>query len=230
MEFAIVRFPGSNCDRDCEHVVTRVLGERARFVWHQDRDLGDADCVIVPGGFSYGDYLRAGAVAKLSPVMESVAGFAAGGGPVIGICNGFQILLECGLLPGAMQRNRSLEFVCKQVNLRVATGRTAFTRGLDVGAVLRIPIAHAEGNYTLHDGQLEELRGRDQIVFEYCAPDGEVTELANPNGSVGNIAGVCNERGNVLGMMPHPERAAEAALGSTDGLALFRSAVDAVAG
>ncbi len=230
MEFAIVRFPGSNCDRDCEHVVTRVLGEQARFVWHRDRDLGGVDCVIVPGGFSYGDYLRAGAVAKLSPVMESVAEFAAAGGPVLGICNGFQILLECGLLPGAMQRNRSLEFICKHVDLRVATERTAFTKGLSQGEVLRIPIAHAEGNYTLHDGQLEGLRERDQIVFEYCTAEGEVTALANPNGSAGNIAGVCNEAGNVLGMMPHPERASEAALGSTDGLALFRSAVDAVAG
>lgn len=228
MEFAIVRFPGSNCDRDCEHVVTRVLGARARFVWHQDRDLGGADAVIVPGGFSYGDYLRAGAVAKLSPVMEAVAEFAGRGGPVIGICNGFQILLECGLLPGAMQRNSSLEFVCKQVHVRAVTGRTPFTRGIEGGAVLQIPIAHAEGNYTLPEGQLEELRARDQVVFEYCGPQGQRGEVFNPNGSIGDIAGVCNEAGNVLGMMPHPERASEAALGSTDGLALFSAAVDAV--
>ncbi len=230
MEFAIVRFPGSNCDRDCEHVITRVLGERARFVWHQDRDLAGADAVIIPGGFSYGDYLRAGAVAKLSPVMESVAEFARGGGPVLGICNGFQILLECGLLPGAMLRNRSLEFVCKHVHVRAVTTRAAFTGGLDAGAVLRIPIAHAEGNYTLPEGQLDELRARDQVVFEYCGPSGQVGESFDPNGSIGHVAGVCNEAGNVLGMMPHPERASEAALGSTDGLALFRSAVDAVAG
>ena len=221
MKFGILVFPGSNCDRDCHHVVTRVLGESAGFVWHRESSVDGYDALIIPGGFSYGDYLRCGAIAKISPVMEAVAGFAAAGGPVLGICNGFQILLECGLLPGAMLRNRSLRFICKQVDLRVATSRTAFSRAYAPGEIIRLPIAHAEGNYTIDDEGLNRLREEDRIVFEY---------VDNPNGSAADIAGICNAAGNVVGLMPHPERASEHALGGTDGRAMFESAVRFVAG
>lgn len=224
MSFAVVVFPGSNCDRDCFHVVEQVLGQPVQYVWHRDTEIPEGiDCVIVPGGFSYGDYLRSGAVAKMSPIMDAVARFARGGGKVLGICNGFQILLESGLLPGAMLRNTSLKFICKPVYLRCDTRRTAFTSALSEGQVLQIPIAHAEGNYFIDDDGLKRLQDNAQIVFQYANAKGEVTVGANPNGSVHNIAGICNEAGNVVGMMPHPERAAEGVLGSRDGLAIFES-------
>lgn len=228
MKFAVVVFPGSNCDRDCFHVVSRVLDAPVEYVWHRDTDLAGADCVILPGGFSYGDYLRTGAIAKMSPVMDAVAEFAEQGGPVIGICNGFQVLLETGMLPGAMLRNESLNFTCRDVYLRCTSTRTPFSAHLDEGQVIKLPIAHAEGNYFVDEAGLEELRANDQIVYQYCSPDGEVSAAHNPNGSVACIAGVCNRAGNVVGMMPHPERAAEEVLGNTDGLALFESAVDFV--
>lgn len=228
MKFAVVVFPGSNCDRDCFHVVSRVLDAPVEYVWHRDTDLKGADCVLLPGGFSYGDYLRTGAIAKMSPVMDTVAEFAAKGGPVLGICNGFQVLLETGLLPGAMLRNTSLNFICKDSPLRCATTRTPFSSTLEEGEVITLPIAHAEGNYFIDEAGLAELRDNDQIVFEYCSKDGEVAPEFNPNGSVANIAGICNRDGNVVGMMPHPERAAEAVLGNDDGVALFKAAVDAL--
>lgn len=221
MKFGVVVFPGSNCDRDCHHVITGPLGEEAKVIWHRDDTIGDVDVIVVPGGFSYGDYLRAGAVAKISPVMEAVRRFAERGGPVIGICNGFQILLETGMLPGAMLQNASLRFQCKSVALRVVTDRTPFTSAYRKGEVVELPIANAEGNYFIDDDGLKRLRDNDQIVFEY---------LDNPNGSVADIAGICNERGNVVGLMPHPERAAEAILGGTDGLRIFESAVTWAAG
>ena len=230
MKFGIVQFPGSNCDRDCYHVASRVLDQEAEFIWHRDRDLGDVDVVVLPGGFSYGDYLRTGAIAKLSPVMQEVASFAESGGPVVGICNGFQVLLETGLLPGGMLRNESLHFICRDVHLRCTRARSAFSHNLNVGEVLEMPIAHAEGNYTIDEAGLAALREHDQIVFQYCNADGDVARSANPNGSVENIAGICNRKGNVVGMMPHPERASETVLGGTDGRALFESALAYAAG
>lgn len=221
MKFGIIVFPGSNCDRDCHHVVTNVIGEEAEYVWHRETSVDGFDALIVPGGFSYGDYLRCGAIAKLSPVMRAVTDFAERGGPVIGICNGFQILLECGLLPGAMLRNRSLRFICRQQQLRVATTRTAFTSAFEEGQVVKFPIAHAEGNYTIAEAGLARLRDEDQIVFEY---------VDNPNGSTADIAGICNLAGNVLGLMPHPERAAESELAGTDGRLVFEGIVAAVGG
>lgn len=221
MKFGILVFPGSNCDRDCHHVVTRVLGAEAEYVWHRETSVDGFDALIVPGGFSYGDYLRCGAIAKLSPVMQAVREFADRGGPVVGICNGFQILLECGLLPGAMLRNRSLRFICKPTELRVASTRSAFSTAYRPGQVVTFPIAHAEGNYTIDDDGLARLRDEDCVVFEY---------VENPNGSAGDIAGICNVRGNVLGLMPHPERASEPTLGGDDGLALFESAMAFVGG
>jgi len=228
MNFGIVVFPGSNCDHGCYHVAKHVVGGEAVYLWHKEERLPDLDCIIVPGGFSYGDYLRAGAIARLSPVMAAVADFAAGGGLVLGICNGFQVLLEAGLLPGAMRRNDGLRFVCQQQTLRVENGATPFTRAYTEGQVVRIPIAHAEGNYYADPETLAELEANRQVVFRYCEPAGEITEPANPNGSLANIAGICNRAGNVLGMMPHPERAAEPLLGSTDGLVLFHSLLGAV--
>ena len=220
MRFAIIRFPGSNCDRDCHHVLQNVMGVAADYVWHRESSLQGFDAVVLPGGFSYGDYLRCGAVAKLSPVMSAVADFAARGGPVIGICNGFQILLETGLLPGAMLRNRSLRFICKPVALHVESTRSPFTSRYEVGQQITLPIAHAEGNYTIDDNGLARLQDEDCIVMRYAQ---------NPNGSVDDIAGICNPAGNVVGLMPHPERAAEAVLGGSDGLAMFAGAVDFVA-
>lgn len=228
MRFGIIVFPGTNCDRDCWHVATKVLNCEAEFVWHQDRDISRFDCLILPGGFSYGDYLRVGAVARFSPVMEAVRDFAERGGLVIGICNGFQILVEAGLLPGALVRNTSLHFICKFVNLRVENADTPFTNRCKVGQVLKIPIAHNDGRYFCDDETLKQLESKGQIVFRYCNPDGQITDEANPNGSVSNIAGIINERGNVLGMMPHPERASESLLGSSDGLLIWQSILSMV--
>ena len=225
MRFGIVVFPGSNCDHDAYHVAKHVMGQDARFIWHKDRDLSGLDCVILPGGFSYGDYLRSGAIARFSPVMEEVVAFAKRGGKVLGICNGFQILLEAGLLPGAMRRNESLKFVCKDVHLRTETSDTPFTTKLAKGSVIRIPVAHAEGNYFLDDEGLARLEGNGQVVFRYVEADGRVTPRANPNGARNNIAGIVNEGRNVLGMMPHPERLSESVLGGEDGRRIFESLV-----
>jgi len=223
VKFAVVVFPGSNCDADCFHVVKNVLHENVQYVWHQDSNLSGFDCVILPGGFSYGDYLRTGAIARFSPVMNSVIQFAKKGGLVLGICNGFQILLESGLLPGAMMRNASLKFVCKHVYLRCENQRTAFTGQIQKGEILRIPVAHGEGNYFTDSQTLQSLMDHDQIIFRYCDEKGKITEDSNPNGSLENIAGIINEQGNVLGMMPHPERASENILGSEDGKKIFQS-------
>jgi phosphoribosylformylglycinamidine synthase len=230
MTFAVVVFPGSNCDHDAYHAVKHVLGQNARFVWHKDTTLGDADVVILPGGFSHGDYLRTGAIARFSPVMAAVRAFAAAGRPVLGVCNGFQILLECGLLPGAMLRNRDVKFHCETVGVRVERTDTPFTGLCDRGRVLRLPIAHGEGNYSAPPEVIDALEAAGRVVFRYAAADGAATEAANPNGSIHNIAGICSEGRNVVGLMPHPERACEAAVGSTDGLVLFESVVRALSG
>ncbi len=230
MRFAVVVFPGSNCDHDAYHAVKHVLGAEAAFVWHKDTDLAGADVVILPGGFSHGDYLRTGAIARFSPVMASVAAFAAAGGPVIGICNGFQILLEAGMLPGAMLRNRGLKFLCEHVHLRVERTDTPFTALCSEGQVLRLPIAHGDGNYYAAPAVLAALEAEGRVIFRYAGPDGRVSDAGNPNGSLNNIAGICNEARNVVGLMPHPERACEAALGSADGLVVFRSVVASLAG
>jgi phosphoribosylformylglycinamidine synthase len=229
MNFGVVVFPGSNCDHDCYHVARHVLGCEAGYLWHKETELPALDCVIIPGGFSYGDYLRAGAIARVSPIMGAISRFAAEGGLVIGICNGFQVLLEAGLLPGAMRRNDSLRFVCQPQHLRVDNVDTPFTGGYRKGQVVNIPIAHAEGNYYADPDTIAELEANHRIVFRYCDGGGRASDAANPNGSVANIAGICNPDGNVLGMMPHPERAAEALLGSLDGLALFESLTRVVA-
>lgn len=225
MQFAVIVFPGSNCDHDCYHAVAHVLGQPAKFVWHKERDLSDADVVIVPGGFSYGDYLRAGAISRFSPVMKSIADHAAAGRPVLGICNGFQILTEAGLLPGALHRNKSLRFICKDVYVRCMTSRTPFTTEILPSETLRMPIAHGDGNYFCNAETFAIMEDNDQIVFRYCDDEGTSSPDANPNGSLGHIAGICNSEGNVLGLMPHPERASEAALGGDDGLRLFQSAL-----
>lgn len=225
MRIAVVQFPGSNCDEDVRHVF-ESLGADARFAWHREANLGGADVVVLPGGFSYGDYLRSGAIAALSPIMDEVSRFAERGGPVLGICNGFQTLTEAGLLPGSLARNPSLHFVCKPVHLRVERTHTPFTSLYREGQVLNVPVAHNEGRYYADSETLERLEGEGRIVFRYCTPQGEVEDAASPNDSLHNIAGITNERGNVLGMMPHPERAAEGLLGSEDGLPLFRSLLD----
>lgn len=225
MKFAIIVFPGSNCDHDCYHIVKHVLGQPADFVWHKEKDLSGYDVVILPGGFSYGDYLRTGAIARLSPIMKAVEEFARVGGLVLGICNGFQILLEAGLLPGAMLRNRSLKFICKDVYLRVDNINTPFTLNYFQNQIVRMPIAHADGNYYVDNETYMHLQKNNQIVFRYSGPDGTIGDEMNPNGSVGNIAGICNDRGNVLGMMPHPERCGEDVLGGRDGYTLFESMV-----
>jgi phosphoribosylformylglycinamidine synthase subunit PurQ / glutaminase len=221
----VIVFPGSNCDHDAYHATRHVLGQDARFIWHKEEDLGDLDMVIVPGGFSYGDYLRSGAIARFSTIMKEVVRFANAGGPVLGVCNGFQILCESGLLPGALMRNASLRFVCKPVNVRVESTETPFTRNLAPGEVLELPVAHGEGNYFAAADELERLEGEGQVVFRYVDQAGVVTAGANPNGSANNIGGVRNASGNVLGMMPHPERHVEGLLGSTDGNKLFESAL-----
>jgi phosphoribosylformylglycinamidine synthase len=222
----VIVFPGSNCDHDAYHAIKHVFDTECRFIWHKESELGDVDAVIIPGGFSYGDYLRSGAIARFSPVMEKVIEFANNGGLVIGICNGFQILLESGLLPGAMLHNEDLKFICKQVFLRTENTDTPFTRGLKEGEVLQIPVAHGEGNYRIDEAGLAELKENNQIVFRYSDGDGKVSDDTNPNGSVENIAGICNKERNVLGMMPHPERAVEEFLGSEDGKLIFKAMLD----
>lgn len=228
MKFGVLIFPGSNCEHDAYHMVSKVLHLPVEFIWHQSKDLKGSDAIVVPGGFSYGDYLRTGAIARFSPVMEAVRRFAATGGLVIGICNGFQILLESGLLPGAMLKNRGLKYVCRHVYVRVESVETPFTGLAKRGSVLQIPIGHMEGNYFADEATLRELEENGQVVFRYCTSDGEIADAANPNGSLSNIAGICNPQKNVLGMMPHPERASEALLGSEDGLVVFKSMVSSL--
>jgi phosphoribosylformylglycinamidine synthase I len=230
MKFAIAVFPGSNCDHDAYHAVKHVLGHDAVFVWHKETSLAGADAVILPGGFSHGDYLRTGAIARFSPVMDAVRAFAEGGGPVLGICNGFQILLEAGLLPGAMLRNAGLKFRCEHVHLRVEQTDTPFTALCTAGQLLRVPIAHGEGNYVADPEVIAALEDNRQVVLRYATAAGEVTDDANPNGSVNNIAGICSPGRNIVGLMPHPERACEPALGSRDGLVMFESVVSALTG
>jgi phosphoribosylformylglycinamidine synthase len=229
MKFGIVTFPGSNCDYDAFHAVTEQLGETAVYLWHKDRDLQNADVVILPGGFSYGDYLRAGAIARFSPIMNDVIAHAAAGRPVLAICNGFQVACEAGLLPGALLRNESLRFISRPVHLRVENATTQFTTAYRQGDVLRVPVAHGEGRYTAEADVLAELEANGRVVFRYCDPNGEVSDLDNPNGSVNYIAGIVNDRGNVMGMMPHPERAVDPLLGPPDGLGVFESILAQVA-
>jgi phosphoribosylformylglycinamidine synthase len=225
MKIGVVVFPGSNCDHDAYHALRHELGVETTFLFHKEHDLAGADAIVLPGGFSYGDYLRCGAIARFSPIMREVVQFAQSGGPVIGICNGFQILCEAGLLPGALLRNANLRFISKHISIRVVNNRTIFTGDLAEGAVLNIPIAHGEGNYHADPEVLRELHAEGRVVFQYCDADGNVTDDANPNGSQFNIAGIVNGKGNVLGMMPHPERACSPLLGSTDGIGIFRSLV-----
>jgi phosphoribosylformylglycinamidine synthase subunit PurQ / glutaminase len=222
MNFAVLQFPASNCDQDAIHAV-RLLGHSARFVWHKDNSLGNVDAVIVPGGFSYGDYLRCGAIARFSPVMQAVKQFADNGGLVLGICNGFQVLTEAGLLPGALIRNRDLQFHCEHIFVRTVTHDSAFTGRIPTGKLLRIPIAHGEGCYFANPEILDRLFANNQVLWQYCDAGGNLTDTANPNGSLMSIAGVCNERRNVAGLMPHPERACESLLGSEDGKLIFES-------
>ncbi len=229
MRTGIIIFPGSNCDHDCDMAVRRLLGVVPLLIWHKEQSLPPLDLLILPGGFSYGDYLRAGAIARFSPIMPAVARFAAEGGFLLGICNGFQILTEAGLLPGALMRNRSLKFVCRDIFVRVESRATAFSRLSREGEVLRLPIAHAEGNYYIDPAGADLLRRRGEVIFRYCLPDGTTSPEANPNGSLDNIAGIANEQGNVLGMMPHPERAADPALGKSDGERLFLSIAEQIA-
>ena len=223
MRFGVVVFPGSNCEMDCYYVIDKVLREDVDYVWHQQTDLSAYDCLVLPGGFSYGDYLRCGAIARFSPIMEAVADFARGGGLVIGICNGFQILLEAGLLPGAMLRNTSLSFICRFINVRVENADSPWTNAARAGQVLRIPIAHGEGNYTADRETHARLIEEGRVILRYCDGNGETGAGSNPNGSLDDIAGVCNEGFNVFGLMPHPERASEEILGSTDGLLIWES-------
>jgi phosphoribosylformylglycinamidine synthase len=233
MKFGVVQFPGSNCDDDAYHAVESVVGQSVEFIWHQSEQVSGFDAIILPGGFAFGDYLRTGAIARFSPVMRAVDRFARSGGLVLGICNGFQILLEAGLLPGAMTRNKGLRFLCRQVHVRVENTDTPFTCAAREGQVLEMPIAHMEGNYFCDRETLAELERNKQIIFRYVTPDGVVApddSSANPNGSLAAIAGICNRERNVLGLMPHPERAVETALGSGDGLALFRSLVASLSG
>jgi phosphoribosylformylglycinamidine synthase subunit PurQ / glutaminase len=228
MKFAVIVFPGSNCDHDAYHAASHVLGQEAEYIWHKDTDLKGADAVILPGGFAHGDYLRTGAMARFSPVMHEVKAFAARGGPVLGICNGFQVLLEAGLLPGAMLRNRGLKFRCEHVHIRVEQTDTPFTLACRKGQVLRIPIAHGEGNYFAEPEVVARLEDNRQVVFRYTDAAGAVVDEANPNGSVAAIAGLCNDARNVVGLMPHPERACESIIGSVDGLLIFESVLQSV--
>jgi len=222
MNFAVLQFPASNCDQDCVHAV-RVLGHSANLLWHKETSLGNADAVIIPGGFSYGDYLRTGAIARFSPVMQAVQKFADNGGLVLGVCNGFQILCEAGLLPGALIRNRDLQFHCEQIFLKTNNFETPFTGKIPAEKILKIPIAHGEGCYFADDATLEKLKANNQILWQYCDASGNLADAANPNGSSLNIAGICNERRNVAGLMPHPDRASEEILGSADGRFIFES-------
>jgi len=228
MKFGVVVFPGSNCDHDAYYALGQILHQPVEFLWHQSEEVNGFDAILLPGGFSYGDYLRTGAIARYSPVMRAVEKFARGGGLVLGICNGFQILCEAGLLPGVLQRNAGMRFVCRQVHIRVETTETPFTAAAKIGQVLQIPIAHGDGNYFCDETTLGELERNKQIVFRYAMPDGREDAAANPNGSLANIAGICNRERNVMGLMPHPERAVEAALGSADGLVIFRSLIESL--
>jgi phosphoribosylformylglycinamidine synthase len=228
MKFGVVVFPGSNCDHDAYHAIGNVLKQPVEFIWHHSQDLARCDAIVLPGGFSYGDYLRTGAIARFSPVMKSVEKFARSGGPVLGICNGFQILCEAGLLPGALMRNAGLRFICRHVHIRVEETDTPFTCAAQPGQILKIPIAHSDGNYTCDEATLADLERNRQILFRYTTPDGTNDTAGNPNGSMANIAGVCNRERNVVGLMPHPERAVEMALGSADGLVIFRSMAEAL--
>jgi phosphoribosylformylglycinamidine synthase len=228
MNFVVLQFPASNCDQDAVHVLRNVLGHSARLLWHKEHSLGDAEAVIVPGGFSFGDYLRTGAIARFSPVMHAVQGFAANGGLVLGICNGFQILCEAGLLPGALVRNRSLQFRCEPVFLKTATADSPFTNRIPEGKLLRLPIAHGEGCYFAEDQTLAGLRAGNQVLWRYVNAQGEATPGSNPNGSLENIAGICNQARNVAGLMPHPERASEPILGCADGRLVFESMIQAL--
>jgi len=225
MRFGIVVFPGSNCDQDCFYVIKDVLNQPVKHIWHKDKRLNNFDCIVLPGGFSYGDYLRTGAIAMFSPIMERISEFARKGKAVIGICNGFQILLETGLLPGAMLRNKSLHFICKYVYIKTENNETPFTNLCKKNQILKIPIAHNEGNYYINEEGLRELKRSSQIVFRYCSREGKTTSEFNPNGAIDNIAGIINKKGNVLGMMPHPERSSESVLGSNDGLLVFKSII-----
>jgi phosphoribosylformylglycinamidine synthase len=229
MKFGVVMFPGSNCDHDTYHVISKVIGQPVDFIWHRQNTVNDCDAVILPGGFSYGDYLRTGAIARFSPVMGAVKEFASRGGLVLGICNGFQILCEAGLLPGALLRNKNLKFICAHINMRVETTSTPFTNRCQRGQVLSVPIAHGDGNYYCDAATLAELQREDRIIFRYSDENGQMTRDANPNGSLDGIAGICNRERNVLGLMPHPERASEMALGSQDGRILFFSLADTLA-
>jgi phosphoribosylformylglycinamidine synthase subunit PurQ / glutaminase len=230
MKFGVVVFPGSNCDHDAYHAIGHVLKKPVEFIWHESQDLAHCDGVVLPGGFAYGDYLRTGAIARFSPVMKSIEKFANSGGLVLGVCNGFQILCEAGLLPGAMMRNSGLRFICRHVYIRVEQTDTPFTNAATTGQILRIPIAHSDGNYTADEATLAQLEKNRQILFRYTTPDGSDDAAGNPNGSMHNIAGICNRERNVAGLMPHPERAVESALDSADGLVIFRSMVEALVG
>jgi phosphoribosylformylglycinamidine synthase I len=228
MKFGVVVFPGSNCDHDAWYALGKVLHQPVEFLWHQSEQIKGFDAILLPGGFSFGDYLRTGAIARFSPVMRAVEQFARGGGLVLGICNGFQILCEAGLLPGVLQRNAGMRFVCRQVHIRVENTDTPFTAAARPGQVLQVPIAHGDGNYYCDAATLAELERNKQIVFRYTTPDGREDAAANPNGSLANIAGVCNSQRNVVGLMPHPERAVETALGSADGVVIFRSLIESL--
>lgn len=226
LKFGVVVFPGSNCDHDAHYVLSEIFQQNARLLWHKESSVDEVDVVVLPGGFSYGDYLRAGAIARFSPIMKDVVRFAHRGGVVLGICNGFQILCEAGLLPGALMRNASLRFSCKYVHLRVENTETRFTNKCVHGEVLEIPIAHGEGNYTADEETIKRLEDERQVVLRYCEPDGSITEAANPNGSRNNIAGIVNEQGNIIGLMPHPERASDPVLRHTDGQKIFQSVIE----
>ena len=229
MKFGVLVFPGSNCDHDTYNVIEKLVGQPVTFLWHASEDLEGCDAILVPGGFAYGDYLRTGAIAKFAPVMQSVKKFADNGGLVLGICNGFQILCEAGLLPGALMRNASQHYICKQIHLLTETTVSPFTHGLTQGQVLRMPIGHMEGNYFCDDSTLAELKAQDRIAFRYATSSGEITAQANPNGSLESIAGILSEGRNVLGMMPHPDRSSESLLGSADGLLLFKAMAESLA-
>jgi phosphoribosylformylglycinamidine synthase subunit PurQ / glutaminase len=230
MKFGVVVFPGSNCDHDAFYAIGNVLRKPVEFIWHQSQDLANCDAIILPGGFAHGDYLRTGAIARFSPVMKSVETFAKSGGMVLGICNGFQILLEAGLLPGAMMRNSGLRYICRHVYVRLEQTDTPFTDAAQRGQILKVPIAHNDGNYTSDEATIADLEKNRQVIFRYTTPDGSGDAAGNPNGSMNNIAGICNRERNVAGLMPHPERAVESALGSSDGLVIFKSMVEALVG